>query len=289
MGQSVKDHVEWISQPSVPEIQPHIEKQWNLHCVRTILKAYEGGEEMKIEIQVDHSCKEPKIIVMTDQVTDEINRLVKRLSEAAPQVLVGFRGDGAEILDQEKICRIYAEDGKVVAVADGNEYILRLRLYELEERLDKNCFVRISNSEMINLKRVKGFDLSLARYNLRQAERWYRYVCFTQICFQNQTGTWDMRRIDRPDTSSGEGELEVTMKRKTKIVLSCIFGAMLGLTISVVISIVIFIGSSGRQILCCFLGVGPCMWKRSKCRNPSNCSFTDLWSCVGRGLLDLEY
>jgi len=39
--------------------------------------------------------------------------------------------------------------------------VLRLRLYELEERLRPFSFVRISNSEIINLKRVRSFDLSL--------------------------------------------------------------------------------------------------------------------------------
>ena len=37
---------------------------------------------------------------------------------------------------------------------------MRLRLYEAEQRLDSRAFVRISNGEMINLKKVKGFDLS---------------------------------------------------------------------------------------------------------------------------------
>ena len=40
------------------------------------------------------------------------------------------------------------------------EYVLRLRLYELEKRLPANQFVRISNSEIINLKKVDHFDLS---------------------------------------------------------------------------------------------------------------------------------
>ena len=35
-----------------------------------------------------------------------------------------------------------------------------MRLYEIEEKLCSGNFVRISNSEIINLKKVKNFDLS---------------------------------------------------------------------------------------------------------------------------------
>ena len=41
-------------------------------------------------------------------------------------------------------------------------YGVHLRLYELEERLDQTGFVRISNSEIINLDRVTAVDLSLS-------------------------------------------------------------------------------------------------------------------------------
>jgi DNA-binding LytR/AlgR family response regulator len=56
--------------------------------------------------------------------------------------------------------RIYTEDGKVFARTENDLYLLRLRLYELEERLDSTIFVRISNSEIVNLKKVKSLDLS---------------------------------------------------------------------------------------------------------------------------------
>ena len=115
---------------------------------------------MQIEIKIDNSCKEPRIIVVTNKITDEINKLVKKLAEDTLQLLAGVQGDVLKILDQHDISRIYATNGKVYAETEDGEYLLRLRLYELEERLDKNDFVRISNSEIINLKKVKVFDLS---------------------------------------------------------------------------------------------------------------------------------
>ena len=115
---------------------------------------------MQIEIKIDSTCKEPKIIIYTDKVTDEINNLVSKMTERSPKVLSGFRGDTLEILEQSDIVRLYAAAGKVYATTDNGEYTLRLRLYELEEQLSKDRFIRISNSEIINLRKVKNFDLS---------------------------------------------------------------------------------------------------------------------------------
>lgn len=115
---------------------------------------------MQIEIKIDSDCKEPRIIVMTDKVTEEINELVKQLSEGTPQIIAGFREDMVEILNQEEIISIYASSGKVFAKTEKDEYLLRMRLYEIEDRLSKLSFVRISKSEIINLNKVKSFDLS---------------------------------------------------------------------------------------------------------------------------------
>lgn len=117
---------------------------------------------MEIEIKIDSSCKEPKIIVVTDILTDEVKGILKKLSEYSLKMIAGFRDETLTLLEQADIIRIYTYSGKVAAVTDEGEYTLRLRLYELEERLDQECFVRISNSEIINLKKVKGFDLSFS-------------------------------------------------------------------------------------------------------------------------------
>ncbi|MCI8645503.1 MAG: LytTR family transcriptional regulator [Firmicutes bacterium] len=118
---------------------------------------------MQIEVKIDPSCTEPKIVIVTDAMSEDISSLVKKLSEDldAPKILSGTKNGKLEVLEPEDLIRIYAAAGKVYAVTEKGEYALRLRLYELEERLDKSRFVRISNSEIVNLKKIRNFDLSI--------------------------------------------------------------------------------------------------------------------------------
>lgn len=115
---------------------------------------------MKLEIKLDENCAEPKIIVVTDKINEEINDILRKLSAEQPQILAGFKDEKVTALDLNQIFRIYASGGKVYAETDSDTYTLRLRLYETEQRLANQSFVRISNGEIINLKKVKGFDLS---------------------------------------------------------------------------------------------------------------------------------
>lgn len=115
---------------------------------------------VQVEIKIDSSYTEPQILIFTDSVTDEVNNIVKRISECTPQIISGSKDQKIEVLDPADLIRIYASAGKVFAVTNRGEYTLRLRLYEVEERLSLYPFVRISNSEIINLKQVHNFDLS---------------------------------------------------------------------------------------------------------------------------------
>lgn len=117
---------------------------------------------MQVEFRIDETCTEPKVLVLASGMTDEVARLLRRLTAEAPPALSGFREGEAALLEPSDIVRVHTSGGRVVAVTTRGEYQLRQRLYELEARLDPAFFVRISHSEIINLRRTKGFDLSLA-------------------------------------------------------------------------------------------------------------------------------
>lgn len=115
---------------------------------------------IQVEIKLDGSYTDPKAIILTASMTEEVSSAVKKLSEEPPPLLLGYKGEMIEILEENDLIQMYANTGKVFAVTQQGEYVLRLRLYELEKRLPANQFVRISNSEIINLKKVDHFDLS---------------------------------------------------------------------------------------------------------------------------------
>lgn len=115
---------------------------------------------MKVEIKIDDSYIEPKILILTAAMTEDVNLILNKLSENTPQVISGCKNEKIEVIEQEDLIRIYAGSGKVFAVTEKGEYTVRFRLYEIEKRLNHNQFVRISNSEIINLKKVNNFDLN---------------------------------------------------------------------------------------------------------------------------------
>lgn len=117
---------------------------------------------MQVEVKLDPAYTEPKVMILTAAMTEEVTALVNQLAQEAPQMLSGIRDEKLILLDERDIIRVYAQDGKVFATTAKGDFALRQRLYEMEERLDKRYFVRISNGEIINLKKAKGFDLKLA-------------------------------------------------------------------------------------------------------------------------------
>ena len=116
---------------------------------------------MDVELRLEPGQKEPKIIILAGEDSPELRRLAEELSGLALGPVAVWKGEQALRLPQGDFLRFYA-DGKGVSAQTGEEvYSVRLRLYELEERLDPRRFVRISNSEIINLDRVTAVDLSL--------------------------------------------------------------------------------------------------------------------------------
>lgn len=94
---------------------------------------------MQVEVKLDPERKEIGIVVLAPAPSPELDELVRRLEAEQLSPLRGWQEDTMTLLPQSQVVRCYAQDKRVYATVDGGTvYLLRERLYELEEQLDRS-------------------------------------------------------------------------------------------------------------------------------------------------------
>ena len=114
---------------------------------------------MKVELNIDEKFKEILVTISTDKINDEVQELVNYI-EYKQDYLVGIADDQVCVLDISDIIRVFVEDRKVFVVTTKGKFIVRKKLYEMNNLLTKD-FVKISQSEIANIKFIKNLDLSI--------------------------------------------------------------------------------------------------------------------------------
>ncbi len=116
---------------------------------------------MRVEFRRNESAGEPRVIIEAAEETAEVRRVMRLLEDGGPLVLNGWGEDGSERIPEDALVRIYGERQRVCCETLTGRFLLRERLYELEARLDPKSFVRISNSEIVNSRRILRLDAAL--------------------------------------------------------------------------------------------------------------------------------
>ncbi|MBP1756478.1 MAG: lytTr DNA-binding domain protein [Firmicutes bacterium] len=117
---------------------------------------------MKIKLIIDKKYTEPEIHICNEEKNNETERLAGIVSQAVNATITAYTENGVELLLCEEVIRIYTENQKIYAATASGTYRLHQRLFELEEILDGRRFVRISNSEIVNLRKIKRLDTSMS-------------------------------------------------------------------------------------------------------------------------------
>ncbi|EOS45776.1 LytTR family DNA-binding domain-containing protein [Lachnospiraceae bacterium JLR.KK009] len=135
---------------------------------------------MKVGINIDRSVEEVEVLITAQEQSRTVNALYEHIVEfdkKSLETLTAYRDDIAKIVNVTDVFRIYMGNQKVYIQTHQGEYAIRYRLYELEAALDKKQFLRISNSEIINVKKIRDIDLSLiGRICIRFEDNTQTYV-----------------------------------------------------------------------------------------------------------------
>ena len=117
---------------------------------------------MIIEPEISSKYDEIEIHVCKNMNDSEVKNTLETLHTVFDKTIkaVDERGNVCTVTPSEVIS-FYAEGQKVFALKDDGKYSIPFKLYELEEEFEKLFFVRISKSELVNVKKIKSLDLSL--------------------------------------------------------------------------------------------------------------------------------
>ena len=115
---------------------------------------------MKTEIVLDKNIKEDKVIIYTSNENEHIKELcsiIQKYNEI--KHIIGYINNETYLIEKDTIERFYTENGKLFANAESKKYIIKSKLYQLEDLLHNSSFVRISNCEITNFNKVEKLNI----------------------------------------------------------------------------------------------------------------------------------
>jgi len=117
---------------------------------------------MKFKLVINKEAEEEVTAVVHErtEMTDAIEHIV--MNDGQLDELYGYSADVIKILKINEIESIFALEGTIyVSYSDGKQYLIKVRLYEIESKLPE-CFIRINKSAIANRRKIVQFDVQFS-------------------------------------------------------------------------------------------------------------------------------
>lgn len=113
---------------------------------------------MKLRIVIDKD-KEEQILIYSHEKTPLIESIERLVEDNSPK-LMGYSEKGATMLYPDEIYCFISENGKTYAITEKEKLQVKMRLYQLEERLGKS-FIKLNQSCIANISKIRRFEANI--------------------------------------------------------------------------------------------------------------------------------
>lgn len=114
---------------------------------------------MKCTVILDKT-REEEIVIYAHQKNEMIFE-IERMAQEKPLQMTGFLNEEIVRLELQDIYCFTVEGGRLYAIGESEKYLIKARLYNIEEILDKS-FIKINQSSIANVKKIQKFDASIS-------------------------------------------------------------------------------------------------------------------------------
>ena len=120
---------------------------------------------MKVEIKANilKDLKNICITIDAPELTEEVQNIIDYISNISKKQsqIIAYKDNKIYILELKDVICFFSKDKYNYVRTVNGIYRIKMKLYELEEVLDKNDFIKISNSCIVNINQVECFDISI--------------------------------------------------------------------------------------------------------------------------------
>ncbi len=133
--------------------------------------------DLKVKIEIDPDAEGCEVIIKCSGVSEEVMKIQKLLTESShgtSQISL-FKEEAEFFIPLESILFFETESGSIRAHTADDEFEVKYRLYELEEKLP-SYFLRISKSAILNTRRIYSITKNLAGASKIEFQGTYKTV-----------------------------------------------------------------------------------------------------------------
>lgn len=140
---------------------------------------------MKVHIEVAPELSEDEVWIRcrsVDETVRKIQRFVQEQAESEPSITF-YRENREYYFPLDEVLFFETEGERVYAHTASDAYLIKLRLYELEQRLPRS-FIRAAKSTIVNLRAIYSITRNLTASSLIQFTGSHKQVYVSRFYYK---------------------------------------------------------------------------------------------------------
>ena len=151
---------------------------------------------MKIKIEIDENLTEEEIVIRGSSLTEEMAIVQKTVADllARKQTLTFYKNETEFYIPLDEILFFETEDGGISAHTASDVYMVKYKLYELEQVLPRN-FIRVSKSTILNVSKVYSVERNLTASSVVAFANTHKQVYVSRYYYKSLKISLEEKRL----------------------------------------------------------------------------------------------
>lgn len=112
---------------------------------------------MKIHIHIDSELKETEIHIHAASYDETVAQLMNKLKQTTIDTIAGHLDGEIHIIKLQDVYSIFTEEGKIFLQTDEEEYEVKQKLYEIEQRYPSQL-IRVNKATLVHFEKIASIQ-----------------------------------------------------------------------------------------------------------------------------------